>query len=53
LYRRRAGAEQCVGRLKEHRAVGPRYDELAVNFRATGRLAMIRSYLRVQLRAGS
>ena len=51
-YRRRAGVEQCIGWLKEHRAVGTRFDKLAVNFRATVQLAMIRSYLRVLLRAG-
>ena len=50
-YRRRAGVEQCVGWLKEHRAVGTRFDKLAVNFRATVQLAMIRSYLRVLTRA--
>ncbi len=51
-YRRRAGIEPCVGWLKEHRAVGTRFDTLAVNFRATVQLAMIRSYLRVLVRAG-
>lgn len=51
-YRRRAGVEQCVGWLKECRAVGTRFDKLAVNFRATVQLAMIRSYLRVLVRAG-
>lgn len=52
LYRERAGVEQCVGWLKEHRAVGTRFDKLAVNYRATVQLAMIRSYLRVLARAG-
>jgi transposase len=52
LYRRRAGVEQCVGWLKEQRAVGTRFDKLAVHFRATVQLAMIRSYLRVLVRAG-
>jgi transposase len=33
LYRRRAGVEQCVGWLKENRAVATRFDKLAVNFR--------------------
>lgn len=46
-YRRRAGVEQCVGWLKESRAVGTRFDTLAVNFLATVQLAMIRRYLRV------
>jgi transposase len=52
-YRRRAGVEQCVGWLKEHRAVGTRFDKLAVNFRATVQWAMIRSYLKVLVRAGT
>lgn len=51
-YRRRAGVEQCIGWLKEHRAVGTRFDKLAVNFRATVQLAVIRSYLKVLVRAG-
>lgn len=51
LYRERAGVEQCVGWLKECRAVGTRFDKLAVNYRATVQLAMIRSYLRVLVRA--
>ena len=46
-YRRRAGVEQCVGWLKESRAVGTRFDKLAVNYLATVHLAMIRRYLRV------
>lgn len=50
-YRKRAGVEQCVGWLKESRAVGTRFDKLAVNFRATVQLAMIRSYLKVLIRA--
>jgi transposase len=45
-YRRRAVAEQCVGWLKESRAVGTRFDKLAVNYTATLKLAMIRRYLR-------
>jgi transposase len=50
-YRERAGVEQCVGWLKECRAVGTRFDKLVVNYRATVQLAMIRSYLRVLIRA--
>ena len=46
-YRRRAAVEQCVGWLKENRAVGTRFDKLAVNFLAGVHLAMIRRYLRV------
>ena len=45
-YRRRAAVEQCVGWLKECRAVGTRFDKLAVNYRATVQLAMIQRYLR-------
>ncbi len=46
-YRRRAGVEQCAGWLKESRAVGTRFDKLAVNYLATVQLAVIRRYLRV------
>jgi transposase len=46
LYRKRAAVEQCVGWLKENRAVGTRFDKLAVNFLAGIHLAMIRRYLR-------
>ena len=45
-YRRRAVVEQCVGWLKECRAVGTRFDKLAVNYTATVKLAMIQRYLR-------
>jgi transposase len=51
-YRRRAVVEQCVGWLKECRAVGTRFDKLAVNYTATLKLAMIQRYLR-KLTAGS
>jgi transposase len=51
-YRRRAVVEQCVGWLKESRAVGTRFDKLAVNYLATIKLAMIRRYLRA-LTAGT
>lgn len=47
LYRRRARVEHCVGWLKEGRAVGARYDKLAVNFLACVHLAMLRRYLRL------
>src|SRR5204863_8773348 len=50
-YRRRAVVEQCVRWLKESRAVGTRFDKLALNYRATVQLAMIRRYLRVLLNA--
>jgi len=49
-YRRRAVVEQCVGWVKENRAVGTRFDKLAVNYRATVQLAMIHRYLRVLTR---
>ncbi len=47
LYRKRAAVEQCVGWLKENRAVGTRFDKLAVNYLAGVQLAMIRRYLRI------
>ena len=50
LYRKRSGVEQCVGWLKENRAVGTRFDKLAVNFLAGIQLAMIRRYLRTLCR---
>ena len=46
VYRRRSVVEQCVGWLKECRAVGTRFDKLAVNYKATVQLAMIQRYLR-------
>ncbi len=46
-YRRRAVVEQCVGWLKECRAVGTRFDKLAVNYLATVQLAMAQRYLRL------
>ena len=46
-YRRRAAVEQCVGWLKESRAVATRFDKLAVNYLATVKLAMIQRYLRL------
>jgi transposase len=46
-YRGRAVVEQCVGWLKESRAVGTRYDKLALNYLATVKLAMIQRYLRL------
>lgn len=45
-YRRRAVVEQCVGWLKESRAVATRFDKLAVNYTATAKLATIQRYLR-------
>jgi len=47
MYRRRSVVECCVNWLKECRAVGTRYDKLAVNYMATVKLAMIERYLRI------
>lgn len=47
MYKRRAVVEQCVGWLKESRAVATRFDKLAVNYLATVKLAMIQRYLRL------
>jgi transposase len=49
-YKRRAVVEQCVGWLKECRAVATRFDKLAVNYLATVKLAMIQRYLRLLTR---
>ncbi len=49
-YERRAVVEQCVGWLKESRAVATRFDKLAVNYLATVKLAMIQRYLRLLTR---
>jgi transposase len=49
-YRRRAAVEQCVGWLKECRAVATRFHKLAVNYLATLKLAMIERYLRLLAR---
>jgi transposase len=46
-YRRRAVIEQCVGWLKECRAVATRFDKLAINYKATVQLAMIQRYVRI------
>ena len=46
-YKLRAVVEQCVGWLKESRAVATRFDKLAVNYLATVKLAMIQRYLRL------
>lgn len=52
-YKRRAVVEQCVGWLKESRAVATRFDKLAVNYLATVKLAMIQRYLRILTRNDS
>lgn len=46
-YRRRSVVEQCVGWLKECRAVATRFDKLAVNYMATVQWAMAQRYLRL------
>ena len=46
-YKRRSVVEQCVGWLKECRAVATRFDELAVNYLATVKWAMMQRYLRL------
>jgi len=46
-YKRRSVVEQCVGWLKECRAVATRFDKRAVNYLATVKLAMIQRYLRL------
>jgi transposase len=46
VYRKRAAVEQCAGWLKENRAVGTRFDKLAVQFLGMVHLAMIRRYIR-------
>ena len=45
-YRQRSALKQCVGSLKECRTVVTRFENLAVNYLATVRLAMIQRYLR-------
>ena len=46
-YKRRNVVERCVNWLKECRAVGTRFDKLAVNYLATVTLAMLQRYLRI------
>ena len=50
-YRRRAVVEQCVGWLKECRAVATRYEKLALNYLGLVKLAFIERYLRLLTRA--
>ena len=45
-YKRRSVVEQCMGWLKECRAVATRFDKLAVNDLATVKMAMLHRYLR-------
>jgi transposase len=46
-YRRRSVIEQCVGRLKECRRIGTRFEKLAISFVAMLELAMIQRYPRL------
>jgi transposase len=46
-YRRRSTIEQCVGWLKECRAVATRYEKLALNYLGLIKLAFIERYLRL------
>jgi transposase len=46
LYRRRNIIERTIGHMKDKRAVGTRYDKLALNYQAMVQAALIYSYLR-------
>ncbi len=46
-YRRRSIIERCVGRLKEYRRIGTRFEKPAVGFLAMLKPAMIRQYFKV------
>ena len=46
-YRRRSTTEQCVGWLKECRAVATRYEKLARNYLGLVKLAFLERYLRL------
>jgi transposase len=50
-YRRRSTIDQCVGWLKECRAIATRYEQLALNELALVKLACIECYLRLLTRA--
>ena len=45
-YRRRNVVERCVGRLRECRRVGTRYEKLAVSYLAVVQVACIRQWLK-------
>jgi transposase len=49
-YRRRRTIEQCIGWLKECRAVATRYQKLALNYLGMVKLAFIERYLRLLTR---
>lgn len=46
-YRRRPAIERLIGRLKEWRAIGTRYEKLAVNYLAAVQVALLRDFLRL------
>ena len=46
-YRRRSAIECRIGRLRECRRIGTRFEKLAINFPAMIELAALRRYLRV------
>lgn len=50
-YRRRSTIEQCIGWLKECRAVATRYEKLALNYLGLVKLAFIERYLRLLTKA--
>lgn len=50
LYRRRSSVDQCVGWLKECRAVATRYGKLALNYLGLVKLACIERYMRLLTR---
>jgi transposase len=52
-YRRRSTIEQCVGWLKECRAVATRYEKLALNDLGLVKLAFIERYLRLLTRVAT
>lgn len=52
-YRLRGTIEQCVGWLKECRAVATRYEKLALNYLGLVKLAMLLRYLRLLTRAAA
>jgi transposase len=49
-YRQRSTIEQCVGWLKECRAIATRYEKLALNYLGLVKLAFIERYLRLLTR---
>jgi transposase len=50
-YRKRSSIEQCIGWLKECRALATRYEKLALNYLGLIKVACIERYLRLLARA--